>query len=115
MGEQILDVEADGTVQYFDYDDKTDTVTIRREQDLTKLIEANKRAFNEGLVDRKSEFRRVASIPTNAAIMWARLHGIEDYRDIFKSGNEKTLEQMVHDPDMAYFRTLSGTYSFRAR
>lgn len=111
---QILD-RYDGITEYFDFDEVTSEVTVRRVRDVEKLLETNKRIYNEGLQNRHCEFRRVGSYDELAVSMWKEWRGIPKEVDVFRRGNERLLEALVNDPDMQLFRTLPGRYTFKAR
>lgn len=111
MAEQVLWVEDDGAVVYFDHDDVTDETKIRVQRDVEPLLEANKAAFNEGLVNRASEFRRVGSYTAHAMWLFGQMRGLgERWADIMKRGNEELLCDMVHERDLRGFRTLPGDF-----
>lgn len=112
MSTRILD-QYDGITEYFDFDDVTSEVTVRRVRDVQPLIDANKAMFNEGLVNKNCEFRHIGSYDEIVVKEWAKQRGIADYWDIFRKGNEKLLSELVNDPDMSAFRTLPGRYTFK--
>lgn len=114
MAEQILD-QYDGITEYFDFDDLTKEVTVRRVRDVQPLIEENKRIFNEGLQNRHCEFRRIGSFDPMVVEQWKLNRKIPKDVDVFARGNEKLLTLLVNDPDMAAFRTLPGRYTFKVK
>lgn len=109
----LLDFDVDGSAVYFDYDEATDTVLTKRTADVEPELEEAKRVVNEE-IDRKSEFRRIMSIPMGAAWTWAQLNGLKGdpdwWKKIFGRGGEELLSRLVHDRDMRGFRTLAGDY-----
>jgi pantothenate kinase len=99
----LLD-QYDGITEYLLYDETEDRFAIKQVFDAETLIEANKALFNEGLQNRKSEFRKVASYPANAEHFFREMYGANP----FEKGNEKLLERIVNDPELRGFRTLPG-------
>jgi hypothetical protein len=99
----LLD-QYDGITEYLLYDETEDRFAIKQVYDAEKLIERNKALFNEGLQNRKSEFRRVASYTPHAVEFFRQMYGA----DPFAKGNETLLERIINDPELLYFRTLPG-------
>ena len=99
-------------VEYAYFDDATgDLQAVERVQDVEPILEEAKACFNEGLVNRKSEFRRVGSYPPNAIRLFAAKHGIDPdrvVRDLAKDWNLTRL--LLNDRDLSGFRTLPGRY-----
>ena len=88
-----------GIKTYFDYDADTDEAVIRKEQDMTAIIESNKREFNAA-PERWGEWTKVGSIPLSV------------YYELERQGITKDQEAMkkwLNDPDNRYFRTRPGT------
>lgn len=96
--------ETDGIVEELHFDDGEGKAIIHRTADIEPLLDANQDAFNEGLVNKRCEFRRVASFDPVTIMELTRIHGA----DPFKRGNEKLLERILNDPDLRKFRTLPG-------
>lgn len=95
----INDDEFTGIKTYFDYDADTDEAIIRKEQDMTAIIESNKREFNAA-PERWGEWTKVGSIPLSV------------YYELERQGITKDQEAMkkwLNDPDNRYFRTRPGT------
>lgn len=83
----------------FNYDEVTDEATITAEQDVTAVIEANKRAYNDA-PDRHGEWSRVAQIPMVV------------YMDLKKQGildDQVSMKKWLNDPDNRFFRTRPGS------
>lgn len=102
MSELLLDHDpTTGITEFFDYDDNTDLVTIRTEQDVTDLAEQNKALFND--VDNPhrfgGEWHRVAQIPSTV------------YNELYQSGkihDKQYMRRFLNDPDNRVFRTRPG-------
>lgn len=90
----------------YHYDDLSDTLTIQRTEDVSSVLEANKRAFNDAESRHKSEtFNHVARIPTSAIEQWCKQKGVK-YQEFFH--DEKLLKLFLNDPDNRLFRTRPG-------
>ena len=88
-----------GISHVFYYDDMTDEATIVAEQDVSSVVELNKKSFNE-THGKFGEFSKVASLP------------LVVYNDLQKKGilnDEKAFKRWLNDPDNRFFRTRPGT------
>lgn len=88
-----------GTKRWFRWDDEKQAFTIRTEQNVDGLVDANKRSFNDSSKQFKGDMHRVASIPMNV-YMDLKAQGILD--------DQKRLKAWLNDPDNRYFRTKPG-------
>lgn len=87
-----------GVTTYFMYDDATDQMTLRKEQDVAPALEANKVLYNDAPI-RWGEGQLVASIPIS--LYWdLKSKGIVDDQAAFK--------RWLNDPDNRFFRTRPG-------
>ena len=97
---KLLDTDPiTGIRHVFHYDEMTDEAAITAEQDVSDVIESNKRAYNDS-AQRHGEWTRVASIPMVV------------YLDLKKKGildDQAALKKWLNDPDNKYFRTRPGT------
>lgn len=97
---KLLDVDPiTGIRHVFNYDEMTDEATIVAEQDVSDVIEANKRVYNDATT-KTGEWARVASIPMVV------------YMDLKKKGiidDQVAMKRWLNDPDNKYFRTRPGT------
>lgn len=111
MSRVFLDRD-DGGVEYAYFDDTTgDLQAIERVENVEAVLEECKANFNEGLVNRKSEFRRVGSYPANAVRLFARKWGIDPNEVVKALGKDWDLtSKLLNDSDLAHFRTLPGRY-----
>jgi hypothetical protein len=88
-----------GVKTFYEYDAGKDEAIISKEQDVSAIIEQNKREFNEA-PERWGEWSKVGSIP------------ISVYYELERQGITKDQERMkkwLNDPDNLYFRTRPGT------
>lgn len=97
---KILDHDpVTGISHVFYYDDVTDEASVTAEQDVTAVLEANKKAFNDA-PERYGEWARVAQIP------------MVIYLDLKKKGildDQAALKRWLNDPDNRLFRTRAGS------
>lgn len=88
-----------GISHVFYYDDMTDEATIVAEQDVSSVVELNKKSYNE-THGKFGEFSKVASLP------------LVVYNDLQQKGilnDPKALKRWLNDPDNRFFRTRPGT------
>ncbi len=108
----LLLEEVDGRSEYLVFDGEMAKLVERI--DLTGAQEACKEAFKEP-INRKSEFRRIASFPPEALRMWGRLnYGLTDSMWFLKREYSHLVLRAAHDRDFSQFRTAPGNYMRRA-
>jgi hypothetical protein len=97
------------TTQIFHYDDSNDTFTIEDRQDVTEVLEANKRDYNEATRYRLPQLgdtgrlgRRVANVPLNILAQWRREWRLKNFSH---EEREQDLKKKLNDPDIRLFRT----------
>lgn len=99
MTEKIFNIDpVSGIKSVWHYDDATDTAFIEKRQDVTEIIDNNKRQFNEDH-GRYGEWNKVASIPLNV------------YYDLKQKGivdDPVAMKKWLNDPDNRFFRTRPG-------
>lgn len=97
---KVLDHDANtGISHVFNYDEDTDQVEITAEQDVSRIVELNKKQFNDSPT-RFGEWDKVATIPM-VILVDLKKRGILDDANEFK--------KWLNEPDNRYFRTRSGT------
>jgi metal-dependent HD superfamily phosphatase/phosphodiesterase len=96
---KLLDIDPTTGIRHvFNYDETTDEAVITAEQDVSDIIEANKRAYNDA-PDRHGEWTRVAQIP------------MVIYMDLKKKGildDQAKLKEWLNSSDNRFFRTRPG-------
>ena len=80
-----------------------DTYVIQKLQDCEPILESNKVAYNAG-IDRKSEMRRVASIPLSICEKWRIEKGI----NVFNKHHWPQVRRLLNDPEYRFLRTAPG-------
>lgn len=98
-----------GITTYFDSDDET--ITLRDEQDVEPILEANKILFND--FDNRAPhpgdgFHRVASIPLTVMVELER-QGVIDAQ--WRVRDEPRFLRFLDDPENIYLRTRPGKLS----
>jgi hypothetical protein len=90
------------------YDTADERVVIKRVEDVEPVLDWCKGRYNEGLVNRHSEFRHVGRYPVNVLNIFAKKWGFPDYGACLK--DKEMMNRLINDSDLAYFRTLPGRY-----
>lgn len=91
-----------GITQTFESTD--DGFQVHYEQDVTPILEDNRRSFNEGkfgLQSAKSEFRHVAEIPIMVQFKWLTEMGV----DVHNRDHWPKVRKLLNDPDYRYLKT----------
>lgn len=89
----------------FHYDEMSDSLTIERTEDITPVLDANKRQYNQSDSHFNETFNHVAKIPTIAIEKWCKLKGVTYYEFM---NNDKLTREFLNDPDNKFFRTKPG-------
>lgn len=95
----------DGTTEKVYYDDKEDKIHTVKTQDVSSVIEANKRAYNDAGGYESEVFNHKASIPMICIEEWCQQQGIK-VQEFFN--NSAVLKRFLNDPDNRYFLTRPG-------
>lgn len=104
MGKRLLDFDPlTGVATYHDYDEMTDTTVLTTVQDYSDILAANKEAANayDKHAARKSEFRRVASIPVGVMHEWM----VKDGVDVFNRDHWPAVRRKLNSADNRFLRT----------
>jgi hypothetical protein len=98
---RVVAVDKDsGFEQVMHVDNDTGAITLHNRQDVTAIVEHNKRLFNANESGWKGDFHKVASIPLSL------------YYELQRKGilnDEKALKKWLQDPDNRVFRTKHGS------
>ena len=83
-----------------------DELTVQTEQDVTELIESNKKAYNNAETKWSDQLfgNRVASIPFTAIDKLNKMKIMKGYNIL----DQKRFFAWLNDPDNLYFRTKPG-------
>jgi hypothetical protein len=88
-----------GITRYFYYDDDADRVTFETRQDVTDIVEDNKRRMNSAASGWRGDMHHIASIPLSV------------YYDLQEKGikpGSPEFRRWLNDPDNRAFRTKGG-------
>lgn len=109
VDENTLVLEKDGNrTEILTFDG--DTARVVEKANLTAHQDFCKEVFNDP-IDRKSEFRRIASFPQEALRLWGFVnHGLTDPAWYLKKEYLYLVVEAAHDRDMSDFRTMPGHY-----
>lgn len=106
----FVDADDAGT-EFAHFDAEGNLQALERVEDVEPVLEASKAAFNLGLVNRSSEFRRVGSYPPNALLIFAKKWGLDPNTILQRIGKDKELtKRLLADRELSGFRTLPGTF-----
>lgn len=97
-----------GITTLFDYDDLTDTTTIKTVQDVEGQLEASKSLASDEDYTKsgfKHDMWHYAHIPNGIIQQWLVEKGV----DIFKKDDNKKVFQLLNDPE---YRHLKTTHKF---
>jgi hypothetical protein len=79
---------------------------LRHTQDVSSILDANKRAQADSIGQRFGDFARVASIPMAVVLEWKQKYGINA---MAPSPEDKIrMVALLNDPDYAHLRTRGG-------
>ena len=96
----------DGSIDKVLYDDTTGLMHVKKETDVSSVIEQNKKDFN--LNDRRyrsETMNHVARIPMALAESWCHMKGI-NFQEFL--ANPAILKLFLNDPDNSLCRTKPG-------
>ena len=87
------------------YDTDGDKLVLHSVQDVSPLIELNKKEFNKdyihGGVETQGGMRKVASIPLIIIEKWKTEHGV----DIMNKDHWDKVKKLLNDPEYRFLRT----------
>ena len=90
----------------FEIDTAEDKLVLKHTQDVSSIIDANKRAQADSIGQKFGDFARVASIPFAVVLEWREKYGINA---MAPSEEDKIrMVALLNDPDYAYLRTRGG-------
>ena len=96
----------DGSIETCNFDAETGLMHVNKTTDVTHILNANKRKFNDADRRYRSEvFNEVADIPIALAEQWCAQKGIK-YAEFLN--NPKVLKMFLNDPDNSLCRTKPG-------
>jgi hypothetical protein len=90
------------TIMYYDHD--TDDITLEERQDVTAIVESNKRLLASAQSGWKGDMHLVASIPMSIYDKLQKEGIIGDRND----PQQKKLKKWLADPDNQVFRVKGG-------
>lgn len=103
----IDDGQETGVVEQAHFDTDGNLTALHRAIDVEPLLDANKAAFNAGLGNPGSEFRRVASFDPVTISIFCKRWGVPEAA-LFRRENAELVKRLLNDPDLRHFRTLPG-------
>ena len=102
MGERLLDYDPlTGLKSFHSYDDITEQTTIRYEQDVEPVLDANKHDLNHA--DRKmGDLVHVARVPIGIQLEWYVKYGVR----MWDKNHKKKVAQLLDSSDYRYLKRL---------
>lgn len=102
MAERLLDFDPlTGLKTFHSYDDSTETTTIRYEQDVEPILDANKHDLNHA--DRKmGELVHVARVPIGVQLEWYVKYGVR----MWDKNHKKAVARLLDSSDYRYLKRL---------
>jgi hypothetical protein len=88
------------------FDNARETILLKHEQDVSNILDANKRAQADAAGEKWGDFTRVASIPFAVVLEWKDKYGINVMAP--SEEDKARMVALLNDPDYAYLRTREG-------
>lgn len=88
------------------FDNARETILLKHEQDVSNILDANKRAQADAVGEKWGDFTRVASIPFAVVLEWKDKYGINVMAP--SEEDKARMVALLNDPDYAYLRTREG-------
>jgi hypothetical protein len=108
LAKRIVDYDPfTGMTTTFDYDHVSDTTIIGREQDITLLIDSNKRMQNDADYSRKgikTEWWHMCKIPNIVIERWKNEKGV----DVLNKDHWPAVKKLLNDPEYKWLKTTAG-------
>ena len=110
MAKRVIDFDPiSGVTTTFDYDHASDTTLIGYEQDVTKILDRNKRLQNDDQYSKdgiKNEWWHEAHIPDIIILKWRTEYGV----DVYNKDHLPKVKKLLQDPVYKYLKTTSGKF-----
>lgn len=95
-----------GVTTYFDYDHASDTTIISSEQDVSFLLDQNKKLQNDEDYTKagmKAEWWHYASYPAIIIEKWMNEYGV----NVFNKDHQKKVFELTNRPEYRYLKTTT--------
>lgn len=111
---RLLDIDPwTGTKEFMSYDEATDSLTIKRVQDVEPILDRNKRLANDGSHWKNQakndelgiDMRLVACIPAIVQEKWLRDHGV----DVYKAEHWDAVKRLLNSSDWKWLKASDVT------
>ena len=96
-----------GVKEFVWFDADGNPVGIQHESDPTAVLEANKRAKNDGTrgFTQSREMQKIATIPTDVLALYCSVKGMPYHWAYGGPGQMEAINAILKDPDFSYLRT----------
>lgn len=113
MSFDLLEVDPwTGVRTLVDYDEMTDSLTVRREQDVGPILERNKALQTAGAPERFRDddinWRLQASVPNIVQEKWYRDHGVAVWKANEDPDQMAAVIKLVNSSDWRWLKTVPG-------
>lgn len=98
-----------GEAVWWDFDHASQQATITHTQDVSAILEANKRSANDEDKTKhgiKNDWWKYASIPNIVIVEWKQKYGV----DIFNRDHQKAWFKLLNSPEYRYLKTTTKTH-----
>lgn len=107
MAKRVIDYDPYlGITTYFDYDHGSDTTIVSTEQDVSLLLDQNKRLQNNDDYTKsgiKKEWWHYASYPAVIIQKWINEYGV----NVFDENHSKKVFELTNRPEYRYLKTTT--------
>lgn len=108
---RILDYDPfTGITTTFDYIPETDTTVLYREQDVSAILDANKRIQNDTEISKngiKNSWWHYAQIPNIVIEKWLNEYGV----DLYNKDHQKAVFKLLNQPEYRYLKTTTKMHA----
>ena len=96
---------SDQVVEKIIHDEHNDTLTVAHTQDVSQILEQNKRARDESASSRMGDMQKVATLPSIVVMQWMQ-EGINEMAP--NREDVKRMKKKLNSPEFKYLRTGGG-------
>lgn len=110
MTKRLLDYDPiHGVACYWQYNHADETVTLTHEQDVSRILDANREQANDDDKTRrgiKNDWWKYATVPAIVEIEWRNKYGVE----LDNPEHRRKVFDLLNHPDYKYLKTTSKTH-----
>lgn len=114
MAKRLLDYDPiTGVSCFWDYRPDEQRVVLSHEQDVSAILDANKRAANDDDKTKrgwKTDWWKYASVPAIVEIEWMQKYGVS----LENPAHKKKIFELLNHPDYRYLKTTNKVHTINA-